>query len=241
MDRDGRPKVKAPRSSWSDRSSATERLERVDVLVVRLHGWVARVWGRSKDTLHAGWLQVDDANDDPALAERRVRVGVTATTTDRGAVEAVPMGTVARELSALAARSDDVANDWPGRTGSEEQEAQHESHNVSALHRGDLPSSSGSARPFSETTFDVGIARGRAVTTACPPHSDEWLMVAKREVPGDLNDLYRGPTSRTTSAALCSNCGRLWVAWRNEDPVIEYVPIDHPAPGVDRDSGLPKR
>jgi hypothetical protein len=47
------------------------------------------------------------------------------------------------------------------------------------------------------------------------------LMVAKRELPEDLNDLYEAPVARTTSAALCSSCGRLWVAWRNEDPVIE--------------------
>ena len=66
------------------------------------------------------------------------------------------------------------------------------------------------------------------------PHSDEWLMVAKSEVPEDLNDFYRGPISHTTSAALCSNCGRLWVAWRNENPVIEYLPVDHPGPGADR-------
>jgi hypothetical protein len=49
-------------------------------------------------------------------------------------------------------------------------------------------------------------------------------MVAKQEMPDDLNDLMRGPISRTSSAALCPSCGRLWVAWGNEDPLVEYVP-----------------
>jgi hypothetical protein len=57
------------------------------------------------------------------------------------------------------------------------------------------------------------------------PQSDEWLMVAKPDMPADLNDI-KLMLRATTDAAFCANCGRLWVAWQGADRPAEYVPVD---------------
>jgi hypothetical protein len=55
------------------------------------------------------------------------------------------------------------------------------------------------------------------------PQSDEWLMVAKPDLPDDLNALRDHPP---TDAAFCSHCGRLWVVWGDNEMATEYVPFD---------------
>jgi len=58
------------------------------------------------------------------------------------------------------------------------------------------------------------------------PQSDEWLLVAKPDMPDDLND-PKSMLDATTDAAFCSNCGRLWVAWQGPlTRLAEYVPVD---------------
>jgi hypothetical protein len=58
------------------------------------------------------------------------------------------------------------------------------------------------------------------------PQSDEWLMVAKPDLPDDLNDLYEARHHVQTGAAFCSHCGRLWIAWGGGESLAEYVPAD---------------
>jgi hypothetical protein len=58
------------------------------------------------------------------------------------------------------------------------------------------------------------------------PVSDEWFVVAKPDLPDDLNDLWLERLDVWTSAAFCSNCGRLWIAWAEFDELAEYVPVD---------------
>lgn len=57
------------------------------------------------------------------------------------------------------------------------------------------------------------------------PESDEWVLVAKADLPGDLADLW----PRATECAFCRECGRLWIAWDPVGALAEYVPAD---PGV---------
>jgi hypothetical protein len=57
------------------------------------------------------------------------------------------------------------------------------------------------------------------------PQSDEWLLAAKPDLPDDLNDLWLND-STGASAAFCRNCGRLWVAWGDQQRPAEYVPAD---------------
>jgi hypothetical protein len=54
------------------------------------------------------------------------------------------------------------------------------------------------------------------------PQSDEWFLVARADVPDEIANLY--PAS--TPSAFCSNCGRLWVAWTDDEQPSEYVPAD---------------
>lgn len=53
------------------------------------------------------------------------------------------------------------------------------------------------------------------------PQSDEILFVAKHDLTDDWSDLFRA----ARPAALCSACGRIWVA---PDPksadLVEYLP-----------------
>jgi hypothetical protein len=67
------------------------------------------------------------------------------------------------------------------------------------------------------------------------PQSDEWLMVAKPDLPDDLNELYEARHHVQTGAAFCSHCGRLWIAWGDGETLAEYVPAD-PAVRPVRDS-----
>jgi hypothetical protein len=58
------------------------------------------------------------------------------------------------------------------------------------------------------------------------PESDEWLLAAKPDLPDDLNDLWVEQDNALASAAFCHNCGRLWVAWDDDQAPAEYVPVD---------------
>ena len=53
--------------------------------------------------------------------------------------------------------------------------------------------------------------------------SDEWLLVAKGDVPDKTVDL----AGSSTSCVFCPDCGRLWIAWDSElSRLHEYVPAD---------------
>ena len=58
------------------------------------------------------------------------------------------------------------------------------------------------------------------------PQSDEWLLVAKPDLPDDLNDLKLKRHEAWRDAAFCRNCGRLWIAWKDLQDLAEYVPVD---------------
>ena len=60
------------------------------------------------------------------------------------------------------------------------------------------------------------------------PESDEWLLARKAELPDDFGDLNDPKQNYllTTDAAFCSNCGRLWIWWRDAGYPAEYVPAD---------------
>ena len=55
--------------------------------------------------------------------------------------------------------------------------------------------------------------------------SDEWLLIAKPDMPDDWDGVF--PAS--TGCAFCSNCGHLWVHWGTNESLSEYTPVD---PGV---------
>lgn len=54
------------------------------------------------------------------------------------------------------------------------------------------------------------------------PQSDEWLLIARQDLPDDPGELVR----IATAAAFCRSCGRLWIATRNSNELVEYVPAD---------------
>jgi hypothetical protein len=56
------------------------------------------------------------------------------------------------------------------------------------------------------------------------PESDEWLLVAQRDVPEDVDPPALLGVAR--QCALCSACGRLWVTWHDDSRLTEYVPAD---------------
>ena len=60
------------------------------------------------------------------------------------------------------------------------------------------------------------------------PQSDEWLLVPFPDIP----DEAVGVIGVGAQAAICSACGRLWVDWRGDDSLAEYVPADPDAPPV---------
>lgn len=64
------------------------------------------------------------------------------------------------------------------------------------------------------------------------PQSDEWLLVAKPDLPDDLDHVTLLGVSR--QCAFCSACGRLWVAWDDGSALTEYVPADASARPVSR-------
>jgi hypothetical protein len=55
------------------------------------------------------------------------------------------------------------------------------------------------------------------------PESDEWILVAKPDVPDEHDHATLAAVA--TSAAICSGCGRLWIAWGYSDALVEYVPV----------------
>jgi len=52
--------------------------------------------------------------------------------------------------------------------------------------------------------------------------SDAWLLVPLSDLPDDPLDVI----GVGTQAAFCSACGRLWVAWWDDEKLAEYVPAD---------------
>lgn len=54
------------------------------------------------------------------------------------------------------------------------------------------------------------------------PQSDEWLLIARKNLPDDPVELL----GVATQVAFCWSCGRLWIANRNSNELIEYVPTD---------------
>jgi len=79
---------------------------------------------------------------------------------------------------------------------------------------------------------DDAIAKSRCTCGAAvrwkadEEQSDEWLLVAKPDLPDDLNDLWEKQHDLQTAAAFCSNCGRLWISWGDDETLAEYVPSD---------------
>lgn len=53
------------------------------------------------------------------------------------------------------------------------------------------------------------------------PQSDEWLLIAKRDLP---DDLWETRLDLWTTAVLCPNCGRFWIAQADGAAPVEYVP-----------------
>ena len=53
------------------------------------------------------------------------------------------------------------------------------------------------------------------------PQSDGWFLVATPDLPDD-----RKVPPLATRGAFCSACGRLWVAWGEDNSLTEYVPTD---------------
>ena len=99
--------------------------------------------------------------------------------------------------------------------------------------------------PHSETTSwlltkpvrvwnDLAVGKSRCACGAIvlwkadEPESDEWLLARKAELPDDLAELNDPKQNYrlTTDAAFCSNCGRLWIWWRDARCPAEYVPAD---------------
>jgi hypothetical protein len=55
--------------------------------------------------------------------------------------------------------------------------------------------------------------------------SDEWLLIAKPDLPDELDRASLVPFA--TQAAFCSTCGHLWVDWgRGVGALQEYAPVD---------------
>lgn len=54
--------------------------------------------------------------------------------------------------------------------------------------------------------------------------SDEWLLIRPSDLPEDVSEI----SGVAEHAAICSNCGRIWVAWQGSDPPAEYALVDSP-------------
>lgn len=62
--------------------------------------------------------------------------------------------------------------------------------------------------------------------------SDEWVLVAKPDVPDELDRVSLAGAS--TTGVFCPSCGRLWIDWGRGSAITEYVPVDPDARPVRR-------
>ena len=52
--------------------------------------------------------------------------------------------------------------------------------------------------------------------------SDEWYLIRASRLPVDDADVL----GIAEHAAMCSTCGRIWIAWHGSNAITEYVPVD---------------
>jgi hypothetical protein len=54
--------------------------------------------------------------------------------------------------------------------------------------------------------------------------SDEWYLIRASHLPDDVSEI----PAVAEQAAICPDCGRIWVVWRGSDMPSEYAPVDAP-------------